>query len=60
MAESPGTWVKLGHQEWQYIPPSVSEQAYKHGLTWNVAVEMTKCFRTGNQMTTSSRGWGST
>ena len=47
MAESPGTWVKLGHQERQYIPPSVREQAYKHGLTWNVAVEMTKCFRTG-------------
>ena len=47
MAESPGTWAKLGHKEWQYIPPSVREQACKHGLTWDAAVEMTKCFRTG-------------
>ena len=47
MAESPGTWVKLGHKEWKYIPPSVREQACKHGLAWNAAVEMTKCFRTG-------------
>ena len=47
MAGSPGTWVKLGHQEWQYIPPSVREQAYKHGMIWNAAAEMTKCFRTG-------------
>ena len=47
MAESPGTWVKLGHKEWQYIPLSVREQAFKHDLAWNAAVEMTKCFRTG-------------
>ena len=46
MAEPPGTWVKLGHQEWQYIPPSVRENAYKHSMTWNAAVEMTKCRRT--------------
>ena len=48
MAESPGTWVKLGHQEWQHIPPSVREQACKHGLTWDAAVGMTKCLRTGD------------
>ena len=46
MAESPGTWVKLGHQEWQYIPPSVRDQAYKHGMIWNAAVDMARCFST--------------
>ena len=46
MAEPPGTWVKLGRQEWQYIPPSVRDNAYKHGMTWNATVEMTKCLRT--------------
>ena len=47
MVGSPGTWVKSGHKEWQYIPPSVREQACEHRLTWNAAVEMTKCLRTG-------------
>ena len=46
MAESPGTRVKLGHQEWQHIPPSVRDQAYKHGMTWNAAVDMTRCLST--------------
>ena len=49
MAESPGTLVKLGRQEWQYIPPSVRDRAYKHGVTWNAAVDMTKCLRTGTR-----------
>ena len=45
MAGSPGTWVKLGHRERQRIPPLVREQAFKHDLTWDAAVDM-KCFRT--------------
>ena len=46
MAGSPGTWVKLGHKEWQYVPPLVRERAFTRDLTWDAAVEMTKCFRT--------------
>ena len=46
MAEPPGTWVKLGRQERQYIPPSVRDNAYKHGMTWDATVEMTKSLRT--------------
>ena len=45
MSESPGTWVKLGNKERQCIPPLVREQAFKHDLTWDAAVKMTKCFR---------------
>ena len=41
MAESPGTWVKLGEQSWQFIPYEVKEEARKLDLTWEAAVSLT-------------------
>ena len=46
MAESPGTWVKLGDLKWQFIPHEVKEEARKHDLTWAAAASLTKTFRT--------------
>ena len=46
MAESPGTWVKLGDLKWQFIPHKVKEEARKLDLTWAGAASLTKTFRT--------------
>ena len=42
MAESPGTWVKLGEQSWQFIPREVKQVAHKLDLTWEAAATMAK------------------
>ena len=42
MAESPGTWVKLGEQTWQFIPYEVKKVARKFDLTWEAAASLTK------------------
>ena len=34
MAESQGTWVKLGEQSWQFIPREIKQVAHKLDLTW--------------------------
>ena len=46
MAESPGTWVKLGDLKWQYIPHEVKEKARELDLTWEGAASLAKAFRT--------------
>ena len=40
MAESDGTWVKLGFDEWKYLPPQVRDFAQCHGMTWREASEL--------------------
>ena len=40
MAESPGTWVKLGEQSWRFIPYEVKQVAHKLDLTWEAAATM--------------------
>ena len=42
MAESPGTWVKLGEQSWRFIPYEVKQVAHKLDLTWEAAATMTE------------------
>ena len=42
MAESPGTWVTLGDQKWQFIQYEVREEARKLDLTWEAAALLTK------------------
>ena len=42
MAESPGTWVKLGEQSWQFIPHEVKQVAHKLDLTWEAAATMSE------------------
>ncbi|MGY8884694.1 MAG: hypothetical protein ACKVKI_04190, partial [Flavobacteriales bacterium] len=46
MAESPGTWVKLGDLKWQFIPHEVKEKARELDLTWEGAASLAKTFRT--------------
>ena len=48
MAESPGTWVKLGEQSWQFIPYEVKEVARKLDLTWEAAASLTRAFDLSN------------
>ena len=42
MAESQGTWVKLGEQSWQFIPREIKQLAHKLDLTWETAATMAK------------------
>ena len=42
MAESPGTWVKLGEQSWQFIPHEAKQMAHKLDLTWEATTTMMK------------------
>ena len=45
MADSSGTWLKLGYEKWQFIPEEVKEQASKLDLTWEGAAVLTKFCR---------------
>ena len=42
MAESQGTWVKLGEQSWQFIPREIKQLAHKLDLTWETTARMAK------------------
>ena len=42
MAESQGTWVKLGEQSWQFIPCRIKQMAYELGLTWETAATIAR------------------
>ena len=58
MAESQGTWVKLGEQSWQFIPHEVKQMAHKLDLTWEAAATMAKPLNsTVSPATKLSRNW---
>ena len=40
MAEPSGTWVKLGFEDWKYLPPQVRDYSKNHNMTWKEACEL--------------------
>ena len=39
MAEPSGTWVKLGFEDWKYLPPQVRDYSKQQNMTWKEACE---------------------